>query len=111
MVIAPACSTPLLLYGQQGFNLVHLIFNLLAVVGVLKGLLAVVLGFFLMGGVGPRISPLNVAGIALNCTGGVWCVRPGRGVGTYRTLPCCGIALSCSRLQSHVFNYACSPVV
>lgn len=39
--------------------------------GVLKGTLAVVLGFMLMGGVGPT-TPTNVVGIAFNCLGGVY---------------------------------------
>lgn len=44
-----------------------------AVVGVLKGLLAVLLGFVLLGGVGPAgVTPMNLAGIAMNCGGGVW---------------------------------------
>ncbi len=44
-----------------------------AVVGVLKGILSVVLGFFLLGGVGPQGMPwTGILGIALNCIGGVW---------------------------------------
>jgi hypothetical protein len=41
-----------------------------SVVGVLKGVVAVVLGFFFLGGA--RFSTLNVAGIAMNTGGGVW---------------------------------------
>lgn len=40
------------------------------IVGVLKGVVAVVLGFFLLGGV--PFSLLNVSGIALNTAGAVW---------------------------------------
>jgi hypothetical protein len=43
------------------------------VVGVLKGILAIILGFFLLGGMGPKgTSLLGIMGIALNCAGGVW---------------------------------------
>lgn len=41
-----------------------------SVVGVLKGIVAVFLGFFLLGGV--KFHPLNVLGISLNVLGGVW---------------------------------------
>ncbi|GFR52718.1 hypothetical protein Agub_g15271, partial [Astrephomene gubernaculifera] len=40
------------------------------IVGVLKGVVAVFLGFFLLGGV--RFSAVNVAGIALNTAGAIW---------------------------------------
>lgn len=44
-----------------------------AVVGVLKGTLAVVLGFVLLGGMGPLgYTRLGVFGIGLNCLGGAW---------------------------------------
>jgi solute carrier family 35 protein len=50
-------------------------------VGVLKGILSVVLGFFLLGGVGPKgFTAVGVAGIALNCAGGVWWVGGSRAV-------------------------------
>ncbi|KAF5826445.1 hypothetical protein DUNSADRAFT_3066 [Dunaliella salina] len=41
------------------------------VVGVLKGTLAVALGFVLLGGVGPTTTT-NIMGITFNCLGGVW---------------------------------------
>ena len=41
-----------------------------SVVGVLKGVFAVVLGFFFLGGA--KFSALNVAGIAMTTGGGVW---------------------------------------
>jgi hypothetical protein len=42
---------------------------------VLKGILAIILGFFLLGGMGPQgASLLGITGIALNCAGGVWWV-------------------------------------
>ncbi len=40
------------------------------IVGVLKSVVAVVLGFFLLGGV--KFNAVNVIGIALNTVGGVW---------------------------------------
>ncbi|KAK9797084.1 hypothetical protein WJX73_006121 [Symbiochloris irregularis] len=40
------------------------------IVGVLKGVVATTLGFFLLGGVPVHL--LNVAGIAINTTGGTW---------------------------------------
>ncbi|PNG99963.1 UDP-sugar transporter UST74c [Tetrabaena socialis] len=41
-----------------------------SIVGVLKGVVSSVLGFFLLGGV--RFHAVNVAGIAINTAGGIW---------------------------------------
>ncbi|KAG2500946.1 hypothetical protein HYH03_000770 [Edaphochlamys debaryana] len=41
-----------------------------SVVGVLKGVVSSVLGFFLLGGV--KFHAVNVAGIVMNCAGGAW---------------------------------------
>ncbi|GFR50300.1 hypothetical protein Agub_g12490 [Astrephomene gubernaculifera] len=41
-----------------------------SIVGVLKGAVSSLLGFFLLGGV--RFQPVNVAGIVMNMAGGVW---------------------------------------
>lgn len=44
-----------------------------AVVAVLKGTLAIALGFFILGGVGPKgASPVFIIGICFNCLGGFW---------------------------------------
>lgn len=76
--ISPNPSLPSFLHLSQGVLLNYCLFLCTTansaltttIVGVLKGVVAVFLGFFLLGGV--AFSWLNVSGIALNTLGGVW---------------------------------------
>lgn len=59
-------------YGQSTLYSIAICLRF-AVVGVLKGILAVALGFVLLGGMGPQgASKMGITGIAMNCAGGVW---------------------------------------